>query len=131
MSITLTVGPLSVALDPDLLWTDENSWHPVEQAVERSITGAQIISVGTRIGGRPVTLQPEDDSSAWMTTAEVDQLKAWAAIAGQEMQLTLRGTARAVIFRHQDTPLEAVPVVHFSDVIAGDWYRVTLRFMEI
>lgn len=131
MSITLAVGATSVALDPDLLWTDENSWHPVEQSVERTITGAQIISVAARLGGRPITLQPEDDSSAWMTAAEVAQLKAWAATAGQEMQLTLRGVARAVIFRHQDTPLEAVPVVHYSDVQGADWYRVTLRFMEI
>lgn len=130
MSITLTVGAITLALDPDLLWADENSWHPVEQSIERSITGAQIISVGTRIGGRLITLQPEDEGSAWMLLTEVAQLKAWAAIAGQEMQLTLRGVTRTVIFRHPD-PMEAVPVVHYSDVQGGDWYRLTLRFLEI
>lgn len=130
MTITLSAGATTVALDADLLWADENSWHPVEQSVERGITGAQIISVATRIGGRPITLQPEDDGSAWMALPDVDQLKAWAAIAGQQMTLTLRGTARAVIFRHPDA-MEAVPVVHYRDVQDADWYRLTLRFLEI
>ena len=131
MTITLAVGATSVPLDPDLLWAEENNWYPVEQSVERSITGAQIISLGTRLAGRPITLQPEDDSSAWMTSSELAQIQGWAATPGQEMQLTLRGVVRTVIFRHQDAPLEAVPVVHYSDVIGADWYRVTFRFMEI
>lgn len=130
MSITLSVGAISVALDADLLWADENTWHPVEQSIERSVTGAQIISIGTRIGGRPVTLQPEDDGSAWMTLTQVNQLKTWAGIAGQQMQLTLRGTTRTVIFRHPE-PMEAVPVVHYRDVQDVDWYRLNLRFLEI
>ena len=131
MSITLSAGGTTVALDPDLLWSDEHSWHPVEQSVERSITGAQIISVATRIGGRPVTLQPEDDSSAWMHYSDLAQLKAWAVQPGLVMQLTLRGEARDVLFRHQDTALEAIAVVHYSDVLDADWYRLTLRFLEI
>ncbi|MDB5777914.1 MAG: putative transrane protein [Polaromonas sp.] len=130
MTITLSAGGTTVALDADLLWADENNWHPVEQSIERSVTGAQIISIGTRIGGRFITLQPEDDGSAWMTLLDVAQLKAWAAIAGQQMQLTLRGVTRTVIFRHPE-PMEAAPVVHYSDVQDSDWYRLTLRFLEI
>lgn len=130
MSITLSASGTTVTLDPDLLWVDENSWHPVEQTVVRSVTGAQIISVATRQGGRYITLQPEDDGSAWMPLSVVLQLKAWAAVAGQVMTLTIRGTVRSVIFRHPDA-LEAVPVVHYSDTQEADWYRVTLRFLEI
>jgi hypothetical protein len=130
MTITLSAGATTVALDADLLWADENNWHPVEQSIERSVTGAQIISIGTRIGGRFITLQPEDDGSAWMTLLDVAQLKAWAAIAGQQMQLTLRGVTRTVIFRHPE-PMEATPVVHYRDVQDSDWYRLTLRFLEI
>jgi hypothetical protein len=130
MSITLFASGTTVTLDPDLLWLDENSWHPVEQTVVRSVTGAQIISVATRQGGRYITLQPEDEGSAWMPLSAVLQLKAWAAVAGQVMTLTIRGTVRSVIFRHPDA-LEAVPVVHYSDTQEADWYRVTLRFLEI
>ena len=35
MSITLSDGTTTVTLHPDLYWEDENSWHPVEQTVER------------------------------------------------------------------------------------------------
>ncbi|MFJ1255971.1 hypothetical protein [Cupriavidus sp. CuC1] len=132
MSITLAVGATSIDLHPDLYWSDENNWHPVEQTVQRTLTGALIVSSATRLAGRPITLEPEDDSCAWMNGATKDQLRNWAAVAGQQMTLTLRGQARTVIFRHQDGPgVEARPVVHYSDVVDGDWFLVTLRLMEI
>lgn len=132
MSITLAVGGSSLTLHPDLYWSDENDWHPVEQTAQRTITGALVVSAIERVGGRPITLQPIDESSAWMPRATVEQLRNWAAVAGQEMTLTLRGVARDVIFRHHDgAGLEAAPVVHYDDPEATDWYRVTLRLMEV
>lgn len=131
MAITLTVGALSLALDPDLLWADENDWYPVEQSIDRSTTGALIISIGTRLAGRPITLKPEDDSSAWMLASDLAQLRAWASTPGLELQLALRGETRTVIFRHHETPVEGLPVVHYRDVAPADWYRLTFRFMEI
>lgn len=131
MAITLTDGIDTVLLDADLYWPDENSWHPVEQTVQRSITGALLVSVSARVKGRPITLQPEDESSAWMLHSDLAMLKAWAAIPGQILSLQLRGVYYDVMFRHQDTALEAVPVVHYSDVSDGDYYRITLRFLEV
>lgn len=132
MSITLAVGATSVDLSSDLYWSDENNWAPVEQTAQRTITGALIISAATRIAGRPITLEPADDASGWMSRAVIDQLRNWAAVAGQQMTLTLRGTDRTVIFRHHDgAGLEAHPVVHYSDVVSADWYLATLRLMEI
>jgi hypothetical protein len=131
MSITLTVAATTVQLPPDLYWSDEHAWSPVEQAVERSITGALIVSTGLRAAGRPITLQPRDDGSAWMPHAVLQQLRAWGDVPGQQMQLSLRGAAWSVAFRHHDEPaIQAEPVVHYSDVNAGDFYLVTLRLME-
>lgn len=132
MSITLSDGATTVQLHPDLYWQDELSWHPVEQSVERTITGALIVSVAQRLSGRPVTLAPEDDSSAWMHRETVEQLRNWAAVPGKELQLTLRGATSTVIFRHHDGgALEANPILHYSDVEPGDWYSATVRLMEI
>lgn len=130
MSITLAVGGTTVTLPPDLFWSDEN-WAPVEQTTQRTITGGLVVSAGARITGRPITLQPEDDASAWITQAALAQLRTWAGVAGQAMTLTLRGTARSVLWRHQDGAIDAAPVAHYSDVDAADYYRATLRFMEI
>lgn len=132
MSITLSVGSTTVELHPDLYWSDEANWHPVEQTAQRTLTGALVVSTASRVGGRPITLEPEDDSSAWMPRSVVQQLRNWAASPGQILTLTLRGQTRDVIFRHHDGPgVEATPVVHFSDVADTDFYRVTLRLMEL
>lgn len=128
--ITLQYLTTTLTLDPDLYWADENDWHPVEQSVQRTVTGALVVSTAARVGGRPITLQPEEEGSAWMSRATLDTLRSWAAVAGREMTLTLRGVARTVIFRHQDGAIEATPVVHYSDTDNSDHYRVVLRFME-
>lgn len=130
--ITLSDGTTTLHLHPDLYWPDENNWHPVEQAVIRTVTGALIVSASTRVKGRPITLQPENDSSAWMSRATVEQLRNWCLVPGKQLALTLRGTTYDVIFRHHDSPaLDPRPVVHWSDVQSDDWYLVTLKFMEV
>ena len=132
MTITLAVGATTVTLNPDLYWADEHNWHPVEQTSERTITGALVVQAGTKTKGRPITLQPEDESSAATSLTDLTQLRNWAAVPGQELTLTLRGVSRTVIFRHHDgSAIEARPWVHWSDVQSTDWYLATIRLMEI
>ena len=132
MSITLNYSGTTLNLPEDLYWNDENSWAPVEQSIERSISGALIVSSATRIAGRPITLTPEDQGSAWMLRSVLDTLRTWAAVPGREMVLTLRGTTYNVIFRHHDgQAIEAAPIKHCNDVQPTDFYTVTLRFMEV
>ena len=131
MAITLVYSTTTVVLDPDLEWIDENSWHPVEQAVQRTVTGGLIVSSAQRTAGRPITLQPTDQSSAWMSRATLDTLKGLAAVAGRQMSLTIRGVDRTVMFRHHDVAIEATPIIFYNDVDNADWYSVTLRFMEV
>lgn len=134
MSITLARGGVELPLDPDLYWEDEYQHSPVAQSVDVGLTGALIVQADgdAERPGRPITLRPEDDNSAWMIRADLDTLNEWAAIAGAVFTLTLRGVDRNVMFRHQDKPaVDARPVVHFSDAQADDYYLVTLKFMEI
>ncbi|MGK2898381.1 MAG: hypothetical protein ACSLE9_06810 [Burkholderiaceae bacterium] len=129
MSITLAVGATTVTLPENFYWADEN-WAPVVQTASPSITGSMIVMAGALVGGRPITLQPfENAAGGWTLLSALTQLRAWAAVAGQEMTLTLRGTAYTVLWRHQDTAIEAAPVFHYTDVDGADWYVVTLRFM--
>lgn len=132
MSITLSDGTTTVNLHPDLYWADEYAWQPVAQTVTTTLTGALIVQNGAMQAGRKITLSPADDASAWMRKSVVDQLRNWASVAGQSLTLTLRGVSRTVIFRHHDGgAMEATPVVFFSDADSSDWFRVTLRFMEV
>lgn len=128
---TLSDGTTTVTIPDSLMWADEFSWAPVSQSVARSVTGALIIQVAAQQGGRPITLAPDDDASGWVTRAIVSQIAAWAAVAGKVLTLSLRGTTRSVMFRHDDGAYAATPVVAYEDDDAADYYRLTLRFMEL
>lgn len=132
MAITLSDGSTVLELDPDLYWEDEFAWAAVEQAMERSLTGALIVHLGARQYGRPITLRNEDERSAWMTRADMAQLQAWADIPGKRLTLSLRGGSHWVLFRHHDGgPFEARPVVHYADPEPADWVLATLRFITV
>lgn len=131
MSITLTDGTGTVELSNDLFWSDEHNWQPVEQTTQRTLTGALIVSAATRVAGRPITLEPENDQSAWMTRATVADLRNWAAVPGKVLTLTLHGVTHSVMFRHQDGGLDARPVVHYNDASNADYYLCVVRLMEI
>jgi hypothetical protein len=127
---TLTDGTTTTTISDDLMWADEFAWAPVEQAVQRTITGALVVQAAARVAGRPITLAAEDEASGWISRAALDQFKVWAAIPGQLLTLNYRGVNHTVLFRHQDTAIDAAPVAFYSDVQSDDPYRVTLRFME-
>lgn len=132
MTITLAKDGVTLDLSPDLYWSDEFNWHPVEQSAERTLTGALVVQSAERVGGRPITLEPEDDNSGWMRRSEIEQLRNWAAEPGATLVLTLRNQTREVAFRHQDgAAIEARPVVHFADPDDTDNYLATIRLMEI
>lgn len=134
--ITLTVGAVTLTLDPDLYWSDEFAWFETEQTVERGLTGALIIDQGARQEGRPITLEPPEDGAAWMVRATLAQIQAWEANpAVTTMTLSLRSVSYDVVFRrHDGPPIEARPVLFVADPTPGgfgDWYLTTLRFMVI
>ena len=128
---TLSDGTTTVALPDALAWTDEYTWAPVEQNVQRTLTGALIVTTTARTVGRPITLAQQADGGPWVLRPALQQLQAWAAVPGQALTLTLRGVALAVMLRHQDVALEATSVMPFADVAASDAYRLTLRLMTI
>lgn len=122
----------TVTLHPDLKWTDEHNWFPVEQTSQRTITGALIVSSATRVAGRPITLSPENESSAWMSQSTLTALRNLAVTPGQTMTLTIQGVSRSVIFRHHDgAAIEAEPVIFYNQSDASDWFTITIRLMEI
>lgn len=129
--ITLTDGTTTITLHKDLYWSDENNWHPVEQTKQYTITGAMIVMSGQRKAGRHITLEPEDDRSAWMLLNIAVQLREWASVPGKQLTLNLRGINRTVLFRHENGGLDAAPVLHQDTLAPTDFYRCVMRFLEI
>lgn len=129
--ITLTRSGTTLTLPAGMEWTDEFSWSPVVQESSFSLSGAMVVETAVKLAGRPITLTSSDDRG-WLPFSDVETLRAWSAMAGAEMTLTIRGLARQVVFRHQDAPaVEAFPILFKADYQPGDWWRVNLKFMEV
>jgi len=120
-----------LALPDDLLWSDEHAWTPAVAAVSYLLTGALLVESAARQKGRPITLVSAPDM-AWVTRATVNSLYAWAAHPGRQFELTFAdGRVFTVAFRHHETAIEAEPVTGFPARHDADFYRLTLRLMEI
>lgn len=123
----------NVTLPGDLVWVDEFTWTPMEQARSYTLDGGLIVEEAERRAGRPITLQGGEDQ-AWVTRAVVEWLYALARVPSPAGGLVLvLADARVfhVVFRQAETAIEATPIVPVSPPAPGDWYRVTLRLMTV
>jgi hypothetical protein len=126
---------VALTLPDDLLWSDEHAWSPAVSSVSYLLTGALLVQSAVRQAGRPITLVGATDM-AWVTRAVVGALQVWAAapLASNtgRFELTL-ADARVftVAFRHFEATIEAEPVTGFPARAESDFYRLTLRLMQI
>ena len=122
-------------LPDDLLWSDEHSWSPATSSVSYLITGALLVQSALKQAGRPMTLTGAQDM-AWVTRSCVETLYDWAAAPlgadSGRFELTLFDTRIFnVAFRHAEGAIEAEPVTGFTARSNADFYRVTLKLMQI
>ena len=126
---------VALPLPDDLLWADEHAWSPAVASVSYLLTGALLVQSATRQAGRPITLVGPSDM-AWVTRATVATLHTWAAAplaaTSGRFELTLRDArVFTVAFRHADTAIDAEPVLGFPAQSDTDFYRITLRLMQL
>ena len=120
----------ALAIPGDMLWTDEFNWTAVERATEYSLTGALVVDVGERLAGRPITLEGADNGG-WMSRTALLALYAMAVTPVLAIVLTLAdGRTFNVTFAEGD-PIEAEPVIDYSDPQGSTWYVVKIRLLEI
>lgn len=126
---------VSLFLPDDLLWSDEHSWSPVVSSVSYLLNGALLVQSALRQAGRPITLVGAMDM-AWVTRAVVGQLHDWAGVplsanAGRFTLTLADGRALSVAFRHGETAIESEPVAGFPARMDSDFYRITVRLMQL
>ena len=132
--IILTSGGTAIDLPPDLIWVDELTASKVAQRSKRSAFGTLIVSAMQLQGGQRITLQGEG-GSAWIERRTLKQLKHWANVPGQRLELDIRGEAFTVVFDHGDADetraLGMQSVIDYSDKQDDDFYcSLVLRFLE-
>ena len=126
---------VSLFLPDDLLWSDEHSWSPVVSSVFYLLNGALLVQSALRQAGRSITLVGAMDM-AWVTRAVVGQLHDWAGVplsanAGRFTLTLADGRALSVAFRHGETAIESEPVAGFPARMDSDFYRITVRLMQL
>ena len=124
----------TVPLEDGFLWSDEFDWKPIEQKQEYAINGTLIIQEGKKQAGRPITLSPTD-GQGWIKRSSLSILKDWSALQGEQFTLVFEYPHDTrqfnVIFNHSDGAINAKPVMGFPTVSDGDYYEVTLKFLEV
>ncbi|MEG2463175.1 MAG: hypothetical protein RSA88_11560 [Acinetobacter sp.] len=124
----------TVQLEDGFLWSDEFSWKPIEQNQERAVDGTLIIQEGKKKSGRLITLSPSD-SQGWIKRSSLSILKDWSALQAEQFTLVFEYPHDTrqfnVIFNHAEGAIDAEPVKGFPTVSENDFYKVTLKFIEV
>lgn len=128
MAITLD----AITLPDDLIWSDEYSWSPVTQTINKSLTGALIVQEAAQAKGRPYTLSGSAES-AWIDKATLDLIQAKADTPELVMSLNYHGTVHSVIFLRSgnSSPFDADPIYELADPQADHLYSFTIRLIEV
>lgn len=118
-------------LHPQFIWADELDWTPVAQSEPTyTLTGAVDVQQGTKLAGRPITLNGAD---VWIAKGDLLQLQDWASVP--ELTLTLThpdGRTFDVIFsRPAIFNIKQVVLTQPSDDDNEQWYQADLAFLTI
>jgi hypothetical protein len=119
-----------VELPRGMLWVDEFAWSAVQKGVDRSITGAQIIDVSTKLEGRPITLQGTE-SQGWISRATLLAVQTLANNPEGEYDLVLADGRSFRVQFAPDTPLEAQPISRPELPADTHPYVATLRLITV
>lgn len=132
MPLTLSDGVTTLGLPGGLQWPDRD-WSPLAGSVSEDFTGDGQLVLDTwpaKQAGRPITLE-SGGNFAYLSAAQVQQLRTWAALRAQELTLSgLRGEPDyRVVFRHQASSgaLTTAPIDPDNNGHAAAYWRGTLR----
>ena len=124
---TLPQNNISVDLPNDLFWSDEFSWNPVGQNAERTLTGTLIIEESVAVAGRPITLEGAEDM-AWVTRETVLKLASLRDMTGKTFTFTFKDNRQ---FTVKILAIDAKPIMTWKQSDNADWYKLTLRLLEV
>lgn len=119
-----------IELPRGMLWVDEFAWSGALRAVDRGITGAQIIDLAEKLEGRPITLQGTQDQG-WIRRATLLAVRALTDVPEGEYLLTLATGEQFTVMFAPDNPLEAQPISRPELPADTHPYVATVRLITV
>lgn len=122
----------TITLPDDLLWINEFDWNPVEQNVDRSLTGALLVQEQGKQHGRPIILSGGVEAG-WVDRTTAVALLTLSEQANKVMTLTLSDDRQfSVIFdRDGGSPIEAQQILPFAYPEDDHKYSLTLNLLTV
>ena len=126
MSAYHTLG--AIQIPRGMLWADEFAWTAVESATERGVTGALIVDAAVKTGGRPITLEGQDDQGH-IRRSVLLALQALADVPLATYTLTLADDRVFTVRFAPETPISATPLGRPELPTDENRYVATLRLI--
>lgn len=131
-----------IELPGDLYWQDEFTAWRVGQVQRPTLTGALVIQQSARQSGRPITLVTTQHSGGYVAPVTLATLSALRALEEQSavtpMALIMPGhngaadrTFSVLFNRASGAAIEAEPLVFRVPYSDGDFFKITLRLIEV
>lgn len=119
----------AITIPRGMLWTDEFDWTAVESSSERGVTGALIVDAAVKTGGRPITLEGQDDQGH-IRRSVLLALQALADDPVATHTLTL-ADGRAFTVRFAPNPITATPIGRPELPTGDNRYVATIRLQTV
>jgi hypothetical protein len=131
MSTTITDGVTIVNLPDDLLWRDEFTTSQIAQDTKRTLTGAFVIFEGTKLNGRSMSLESDDDSG-WIERVDLLALRALFEQEDTDLDLLYRGVTVTVrVDRANGSGITASPVLDCSNPSTETLYALSIKLITV
>jgi hypothetical protein len=124
-----------VTLPPHIVWEDKYKWSPVLQEVKTTLGGRPVVFAASLLAGRRITLVAYSDQG-WLTKAQVDSVRALAAVAGAQYAFSIGEGATlesyTVVFRHEEPPaVEFDPLIPRGVPLDGDYFVGRIKLLVV
>lgn len=117
---------------PGLVIANDMTGTAIRATASKTLSGRSVVWEEQTTGGRTLDLVGGSDYG-WLTRADLQALNALANTTGATVTLTLADSSTITVrFRHEDTAIEATPLVARPNPEATDYYNnVIIRLMEV
>ena len=119
----------TIDLPKDLIWKDEFHTTQIAQVKKRTLTGSLVIFEDTKIEGRAISLNSDEDGG-WIERAQLLTLREFIEYEHKDMILEFHGRFFNVRIDRSD-PIRVVPVVDCSDPSPTSKYSLSIKFITI
>lgn len=131
MATTITDGVTTITLPDDLVWSNEFHTTQIAQDTKRSLTGAFVVFEDTKLHGRSIKLDSDEDSG-WIIRSNLLALRALSEQEDMDMTLVFHAQTHTVRFdRANGSPIKTVQILECSDPSNDAKYALSLSLITV